>query len=85
VDLLGERERAGMEPFVARKMEESKQRILIDDWDPKEVQDRLSELFFERARDSASPASDEVEAIFEKACNVEFLALQPLVDHPVLL
>lgn len=47
VDLLGERERAGMKSFVARKVEESEERILIDDWDPQEVKDRLSEVFFD--------------------------------------
>ena len=33
--VFGERERAAMEPFVAKKMAESKERILIDDCDPK--------------------------------------------------
>lgn len=35
LQFLGERERAAMEPFVAKKMAESKERILIDDCDPK--------------------------------------------------
>jgi hypothetical protein len=43
--LLGEKERRAMEPFVERKMEESKERILID-WDPKEAKERLSEVLF---------------------------------------
>jgi len=46
---VGRKRKAGTEPFVARKMQESKQRILIDDWDPKKVKDRLSGVIFGRA------------------------------------
>jgi len=34
-----------MEPFVEKKLEESKERILVD-WDLKEVKERLSEVLF---------------------------------------
>ena len=43
VHLLGEKERKAMEPFVERKMEESKERIMVD-WEPKEAKERLSEV-----------------------------------------
>ena len=45
VHLLTEEERAAMEPFVARKMEESKERIIVD-WDPAEATQRFSEVLF---------------------------------------
>lgn len=44
--LFGEKERRAMEPFVERKMEESKERILVD-WDPKEARERLSKVLFD--------------------------------------
>ncbi|RFU32577.1 hypothetical protein B7463_g3765, partial [Scytalidium lignicola] len=44
--LLSEEERRAMEPFVERKVEDSKERILVD-WDPKEATERLSEVLFD--------------------------------------
>ncbi|KAK7426740.1 hypothetical protein QQZ08_006776 [Neonectria magnoliae] len=44
--LLSEEERAAMEPFVERKMRESKERHIVD-WDPAEARQRLSELLFD--------------------------------------
>ncbi|TVY57698.1 hypothetical protein LSUE1_G010245 [Lachnellula suecica] len=46
VHLLSERERSIMESFVERKMEESKERILVD-WDDEQVKERLDEVLFE--------------------------------------
>lgn len=46
IHLLSEEERGAMESFVERKMEESKERILVD-WDPKEAKERLSEVLFD--------------------------------------
>ncbi|RFU30718.1 hypothetical protein B7463_g5620, partial [Scytalidium lignicola] len=46
VHLLSERERSAMESFVERKMEESKDRILVD-WDDEQVKVRLAEVLFE--------------------------------------
>ncbi|KAL2752450.1 hypothetical protein ACRALDRAFT_2061008 [Sodiomyces alcalophilus JCM 7366] len=46
VHLLSEEERAAMEPFVRRKMSESKERRIVD-WDPTEAKGRLSELLFD--------------------------------------
>ncbi|KAK3369100.1 hypothetical protein B0T24DRAFT_533558 [Lasiosphaeria ovina] len=46
VHLLSERERDMMEPFVERKMEESKERILVD-WDDEQVKERLAEVLFD--------------------------------------
>jgi hypothetical protein len=46
VHLLDEQERKAKEPFVDRKMEESKERMLVD-WDPKEAKERLSEVLFD--------------------------------------
>jgi aminoglycoside phosphotransferase (APT) family kinase protein len=46
IHLLSERERSAMESFVERKMEESKERILID-WNDKQVKERLGEVLFE--------------------------------------
>lgn len=45
VHLLGEDERKAMEPFVERKMEESKERVLVN-WDPAEAKERLSQVLF---------------------------------------
>jgi hypothetical protein len=45
VHLLTEEERAAMEPFVVRKMKESKERIIVD-WDPAEATQRFSEVLF---------------------------------------
>ncbi len=45
VHLLGKKERRAMEPFVKRKIEEAKERILVD-WDPKDARERLSEVLF---------------------------------------
>ncbi|KAI5854506.1 phosphotransferase [Durotheca rogersii] len=46
VNLLSEEERAAMEPFVGRKMTESKERRIVN-WDPTEARQRLSELLFD--------------------------------------
>ncbi|KAH8651154.1 hypothetical protein BX600DRAFT_100176 [Xylariales sp. PMI_506] len=46
VHLLSEEERAGMEPLVQMKMEESKERILIE-WEPIEAKQRLSFFLFD--------------------------------------
>lgn len=46
LDLLGREEQQAMEPFVRRKMEESRGRILVE-WEPAEARRRLSELVFE--------------------------------------
>lgn len=46
VHLLSERERSAIESFVERKMEESKERILVD-WDDEQVKERLAEVLFE--------------------------------------
>jgi aminoglycoside phosphotransferase (APT) family kinase protein len=46
VNLLSEKERAAMETFVEWKMEDKKERILVD-WDPDEAKQRLSEALFD--------------------------------------
>ncbi|TVY90417.1 hypothetical protein LAWI1_G007253 [Lachnellula willkommii] len=46
VGLLSEGERAGMEAFVEWKMEDKRERILVD-WDPEEARQRLSEVLFD--------------------------------------
>ncbi|KAL3420278.1 phosphotransferase [Phlyctema vagabunda] len=46
VDLLTEGEKAAMEPFVEWKMNDKKERILVD-WDSDEARQRLSELLFD--------------------------------------
>lgn len=46
IHLLSERERDAMEPFVRRKMEDSKERILVD-WKDHQVKERLDEVLFE--------------------------------------
>jgi len=46
IHLLSKAERDAMEPFVERKMVESKERIIVD-WDPTEAKQRLSELLFD--------------------------------------
>ncbi|KAK0117871.1 hypothetical protein ONS95_012191 [Cadophora gregata] len=46
VHLLSKRERSAMEFFVERKMEESKNRILVD-WDDEQVRVRLGEVLFD--------------------------------------
>lgn len=46
VHLLSDKEREAMEPFVREKMEESKERILVE-WDAAEARKRLSSLLFE--------------------------------------
>ncbi|PVH84308.1 phosphotransferase [Cadophora sp. DSE1049] len=46
VHLLSEEERDAMEPFVRVKMEESKERILVE-WDAEEARKHLSSLLFE--------------------------------------
>ncbi|KAK2048427.1 phosphotransferase [Colletotrichum somersetense] len=46
VHLLSEEERAAMEPLVQIKMEESKERVLID-WDAEEARRRLSSFLFD--------------------------------------
>ncbi|KAF4975973.1 hypothetical protein FZEAL_7300 [Fusarium zealandicum] len=45
LDLLSREEQQAMEPFVTRKMEESRERILVE-WEPAEARRRLSELLF---------------------------------------
>ncbi|KAH8596638.1 hypothetical protein B0O99DRAFT_705955 [Bisporella sp. PMI_857] len=44
VHLLSDKERNAMEAFVERKMEEGKQRMLIDDLDDKAVRERLRQV-----------------------------------------
>jgi len=46
VDLLSEKEKAAMQSFVEWKMEDKKERILVD-WDPEEAKQRLSEVLFD--------------------------------------
>ena len=46
VHLLSETARAAMESFAERKMEESKEKVLIDNWDHEEVQMRMAEVLF---------------------------------------
>ncbi|KAH7363556.1 hypothetical protein B0T11DRAFT_282791 [Plectosphaerella cucumerina] len=46
LELLSREEQQAMEPFVRRKMEESKDRNLVE-WEPAEARRRLSELLFE--------------------------------------
>ena len=46
VSLLTEAERAAMEPLVQTKIEESKDRRLIE-WDDEEARQRLSSFFFD--------------------------------------
>ncbi|KAK1977617.1 phosphotransferase [Colletotrichum cereale] len=46
IHLLGEEKKSAMEPFVDRKMMESKQRVLID-WNPEEAKERLAEVLFD--------------------------------------
>ncbi|CAG8974628.1 hypothetical protein HYALB_00009806 [Hymenoscyphus albidus] len=46
VDLLSEKEREVMEPFVQWKMEDKTERILVD-WDPEEAKKRFAELLFD--------------------------------------
>jgi len=43
--LLSEAEKIGMEPFVERKMEETKERKLVE-WDPEDAKQRLAEVLF---------------------------------------
>lgn len=43
--LLTGREREVMEPFVQRRMEETRARKLVDHWDPREVQRRFEEIY----------------------------------------
>ncbi|KLO86020.1 uncharacterized protein LW93_14645 [Fusarium fujikuroi] len=45
IDLLSDDERAAMEPFIQRKMAESKERRIVE-WDETEAQKRFSELLF---------------------------------------
>ena len=42
--LLSDKERNAIEAFVERKMEEGKERILIDDWDDEVVRERLHQV-----------------------------------------
>lgn len=46
VNLLSEEERAAMEPLVQTKMEESKERVLVE-WDAVEARQRLSSFLFD--------------------------------------
>ncbi|EAQ89428.1 hypothetical protein CHGG_06047 [Chaetomium globosum CBS 148.51] len=46
VDLLTKREMAALEPFVERKMRESKDRVIVE-WDQEEAKNRLSEVLFD--------------------------------------
>jgi hypothetical protein len=66
VIFLGERERAAMELFLEKKMEESNERILIDDWVRMEAKVRMSEVLFDRVKFSTTSASDELEVVFKK-------------------
>ncbi|TVY35421.1 hypothetical protein LOCC1_G008267 [Lachnellula occidentalis] len=45
VHMLGERERGAMEAFVEIKMEELKERIIVD-WDPEDAKERLGRVLF---------------------------------------
>lgn len=47
IDLLTEKEREAMEPFVEKKMKQSKERVLVDDWDEDEVGRRFTEVLFD--------------------------------------
>lgn len=47
IELLTEKERAAMEPFVEKKVNELKERILVDDWDDGEVERRFAEVMFD--------------------------------------
>jgi len=44
--LLTNQERAALEPFVERKMRESKDRIIVD-WDPVQARRRMSEVLLD--------------------------------------
>lgn len=46
IHLLSEEERAAMEPLVQTKMEESKERVLVE-WDAVEARQRLSSFLFD--------------------------------------
>jgi hypothetical protein len=46
LDLLTQEEQQAMEPFVKQKMDESRERILVE-WEPDEARKRLSELLFD--------------------------------------
>lgn len=46
IGLLSEKERAAMEAFVEWKMEDKKDRILVN-WDPEEAKQRLAEVLFD--------------------------------------
>jgi len=46
IHLLSEKEREAMEAFVERKMEESKERILVDDWSDEEIKKPLGGSVF---------------------------------------
>ena len=43
---MSEKERSVMESFVERKMEESKERILVD-WNDEQAKERLAEVLFD--------------------------------------
>lgn len=45
LNLLTDRERDFMEPLVQKRMEETKERKLIDRWDPEEVRRRFDDIF----------------------------------------
>jgi hypothetical protein len=49
---LSERGRSALEPFVERRMAESKERILVD-WDDEQIKERLAEVLFEDYPESA--------------------------------
>ena len=44
--LLSEAEKIAMEPFVERKIEETKERKLVE-WDPEDAKRRLAEVLFD--------------------------------------
>lgn len=46
MDLLSAEELAGMEPMVKRKIEESKERVLVE-WEDEEARQRLSSFLFD--------------------------------------
>ncbi|KAL1877901.1 hypothetical protein Daus18300_002254 [Diaporthe australafricana] len=47
IELLTVKEKEAMKPFVEKKMDESKERILVDDWEEDEVRRRFAEFMFD--------------------------------------
>ena len=46
LSFLSEDERNALEPFVERKMEETKERKLVE-WDPEDAKKRLADVLFD--------------------------------------